>query len=56
MSKIRKAIVAGVGAALSAVGTVITTGQHMSWGVVASAVVAGVIFGYGVWQTPNKTQ
>jgi hypothetical protein len=53
MSKIRKAVLAGVGSAVTAIVTPLVNGTALSWPIVASAVVAGIVFGYGVWRTPN---
>jgi hypothetical protein len=52
MSKIRKALMAGIAAGLAAIAqAAATTGlAHINWAVVAGAVVAA---GYAVWQTKN---
>lgn len=57
MSKSRKAIGAGFGAALAAFFGSLATEiprTQAGWLAIASAAVgAGVVVGYGVWQTPN---
>ena len=59
MAKIRKAIAAGFGAALTALFTGLATEvprTQPGWvALLGAALGAGVVVGYGVWQTPNET-
>ena len=58
MSKVRKAIAAGFGAVLTALFTGLATEvprTQAGWlALLGASVGAGVIVGYGVWQTPNE--
>lgn len=58
MSKVRKALAAGFGAALTALFTGLATEvprTQPGWvALLGAAVGAGVVVGYGVWQTPNE--
>lgn len=53
MSKIRKALVAGLSAALSALVAAVASGEGLSAVVVGGALAAGVVAGWATWQVPN---
>jgi len=55
LGRIRKALVAGVGAALSAyVAASAQKGGVPGTAELAVAVVAGLVVAWGVWRAPNK--
>jgi hypothetical protein len=60
MSKVRKAIVAGAGAAGAAVVAALVAGVPTTaegWAALAGgAIGAGVLAGFAVWRTPNEGQ
>jgi hypothetical protein len=53
MSKIRKALLAGLGAAAAAVTAGLANGGDLNWGLVAGAAGAALLAGLGVYTVPN---
>ena len=54
MKRVRKAVLAGLGATVSAlVGATLQKGGTPGVGEVVAAVLAGVLVGVGTWRVPN---
>lgn len=55
IATIRKALLAGVLAALTTLGAAMQAGQDLNWQLVLSALGVGVAAGAATWAVPNAT-
>lgn len=54
--RVRKAVAAGVGAAVSTVLGAVASGDQLDERTVGAAVAAGIVVGWGVWRVPNAPE